>query len=232
MEFLSDDAYLFEFSKLAGRDPVTEYLKFGEEGNKGFHPKDVVLFSGGLDSLAGAIEEAVINKLSVALVSLRSSPKVDPKQRGLVQELRRHCSGADLFHVPVWVQKLDKSLWREHTQRTRSFLYASIAATVAQMFGLSRIRFYENGVTSLNLPISEQVIGSRASRTTHPRVLQDFGALFAKIAGGPFDVENPFFWKTKTEVVRRIGDAGCADLVQHSMSCSRTLESTKAHSHC
>ena len=117
--FLSDDTYVFEFAKLTGGDPVTEYLEFGQEGDKGFNANEVVLFSGGLDSLAGAIQEAVTGKLSVALISHRSSPKVDPKQRNLVQELSRHCSGGELFHVPVWVQKMDKSLWEgAHTKNT------------------------------------------------------------------------------------------------------------------
>ena len=44
--------------------------------------------------------------------------------------------------MPVHINK-DKGLGREYTQRSRSFLYASIAATVAHAYGLSRIRLYE-----------------------------------------------------------------------------------------
>ena len=68
----------------------------------------------------------------------------------------------------------DKALGREYTQRTRSFLFAALGVTFARMSGLDRLRFYENGVVSLNLPPSPQVVGARASRTTHPRVLGGF----------------------------------------------------------
>jgi len=69
-----------------------------------------------------------------------------------LEDLGRHCAKKP-FHVPVWINK-EKALGREFTQRTRSFLYASLAAVVARIFDLWRIRFYENGVVSINLPIS------------------------------------------------------------------------------
>jgi hypothetical protein len=73
---------------------------------------------------------------------------------------------------------MSEDLNREYTQRSRSFLYAALGATVAAMVGRDRIRFYENGVVSLNLPVSAQAIGARATRTTHPRVLNGFAELF------------------------------------------------------
>jgi hypothetical protein len=76
------------------------------------------------------------------------------------------------------------------------------------MIGLSRLRFYENGVVSLNLPPSAQVVGARASRTTHPGVLAGFGALFTALLGKEFVVQNPFLWDTKTDVVKRVAGPG------------------------
>ncbi len=97
------------------------------------------------------------------------------------------------------------------------------------MIGLNRIRFYENGVVSLNLPPAAQVVGARATRTTHPQVLNGFAKLFSSLAEKPFIVENPFLWKTKAEVVKLIGDAGCADLIKFSRSCTHTRDITKQH---
>ena len=116
--------------------------------------------------------------------------------------------------------------------RTRSFLYASLAATVARMYDLDRIRFYENGITSINLPICEQVVGARASRTTHPQTVQGLAQLFSLLVEGAFQVENPFIWKTKTDAVNLIGDAGCAALIKHARSCMHTISSTKSQPHC
>jgi hypothetical protein len=38
-------------------------------------------------------------------------------------------------------------------------------------------------VVSINLPISEQVVGSRATRTTHPLVLERFREFFSALLG-------------------------------------------------
>ena len=67
----------------------------------------------------------------------------------------------------------------EFTQRSRSLMFATLGFVVARMFGLNDLSFYENGVMSINLPIAEHVLGSRASRTTHPRVFTDFSRLFS-----------------------------------------------------
>ena len=89
----------------------------------------------------------------------------------------------------------------EYTQRSRSFLYMSIGATIAKMIGLKSVRFYENGVISLNLPVCAQVAGGRATRTTHPKVMKGFQDIISLVAGEPFTIENPFIWKTKADVV-------------------------------
>ena len=47
-----------------------------------------------------------------------------------------------------------------------------------------------------------------------------------------FVVENPFLWKTKTDVVRVIAEAGCAEMIKFATSCTHTWEMTKLHTHC
>jgi hypothetical protein len=228
--FLSDDEYEFHFSKHKNPTPMQSYLELqpGTEGAKELD--EVVLFSGGLDSLGGAVIEAVRDKRRVGLVSHRANPKINSKQKLLVSGLRALCQEKP-FHIPVWIQK-GEALDREYTQRTRSFLYAALAAVVARAFGLRRIRFYENGVVSLNLPVSEQVVGGRATRTTHPQVLNGYASLFRLLTDGAFEVENPFLWLTKGEVVDVIGDNGCAELIKHSVSCTHTRKMTRMFTHC
>jgi hypothetical protein len=86
-------------------------------------------------------------------------------------------------------------------------LYAALACAVARLFGKGQVRFFENGILSINLPISEQVVGSRATRTTHPLVLERFREFFSAAVGKPIEVENPFIWKTKAEVSGRLSIA-------------------------
>jgi hypothetical protein len=120
----------------------------------------------------------------------------------------------------------------EYTQRSRSFLYAALACVVARLFGRRRVRFFENGVVSINLPISEQVVGARATRTTHPLVMDHFSKFFSAAVGQPIEFDNPFIWKTKADIVRSIVDQGCGDLIKHTVSCTRVRDSTKLHTHC
>ncbi len=47
------------------------------------------------------------------------------------------------------------------------------------------------------------------------------------MAGEPFTVENPYIWKTKDDVVKVVTDAGCHDLIKHSMTCTHTWEMAK-----
>ena len=89
--FLSDDHYTFKFTKLENPPPFERYLE--GLGDPSLKPEEIVLFSGGLDSLAGAVQEAVIEKKQIILVSHRSSPKIFTKQRHLFKELVRHCAG-------------------------------------------------------------------------------------------------------------------------------------------
>jgi hypothetical protein len=230
LSFLSEDEYHFDFEPLTKDHSFENLLGFNSTPFDGI-VEEVVMFSAGIDSLGGAVQETIIDKRKILLVNHRSSGKLVPRHTHLLNLLAEKAKDCQPLHFPVTINK-SKKLSREYTQRTRSFLYASLGATFATMIGLPRLRFYENGIVSLNLPPSPQVVGARATRTTHPQVLNGFSQLFTLLAGRTFTVENPFLSKTKTEVVRLIGDAGCGDLLKFSTSCTHTWEMTKQHMHC
>ena len=231
LSFLSEDDYAFEFEKATNAVPFEDYLELSDDGSAAFKADEVVLFSGGLDSLSGAIEELSTNGKHVALVSHRSSSKIFDHQKHLVAELKRRFP-KKVMHVPVLVTRQETLQVQEYTQRSRSFLYAALACVVARLFERSRIRFFENGVVSINLAISEQVVGARATRSTHPLVLDHFPKFFSAAVGKPIEVDNPFIWKTKGDVVRSIVDHGCGGLIKHTVSCTRVYDITKLHTHC
>ena len=233
LSFLSEDEYHFKFVKLTHGPLVQAYLPFASNGET-HDIEEVVLFSGGIDSLGGAVQEVVCDKRHVALVNHRPTEKLSRRYRmleGILRDRARDIGVTPPLHIPVRINK-HKKLGREYTQRSRSFLYASIAATIADGFGLDRIRFYENGVVSLNLPLSPQVVGAKATRTTHPRVLRGFEKIMSLVAERDFTVQNPFIKKTKTEVVKHIVDHGCGEALRHSTSCTHTWETTKREPHC
>jgi hypothetical protein len=226
--FLTEDEYRFEFCQHDGPPPAQQYLQFGEQVDA--QPDEVILFSGGLDSLAGAVDLIVGQAKTVALVSHHSSTKVAAYQRRLVSELRRIASG-QLLHFPVLLQKKE-GLSTEYTLRSRSFVFASLALVISRMLGKKRILMCENGIVSLNLPISRQLLGARSSRTTHPKVLAGFGTLFQLFCGEPIWVENPLFWKTKREAVTLIKERGCSQLITSTISCSHVYGMSKDKPHC
>jgi hypothetical protein len=202
--FLTDDEYQYEFEKHRGSPPgVQEYLELGDGATARFEPDEVILFSGGLDSLAGVADVVIGQGKRAALVSHHSSTKVVARQRQLVGALREIAPGR-LLHFPVLLRKRE-SLTKEYTLRSRSFVFASLATAIGRMLGKRRILMCENGIVSLNLPIARQLVGARASRTTHPKALMCFDLLFEMLFGESTCVDNPFFWKTKAVLLEDEG---------------------------
>jgi 7-cyano-7-deazaguanine synthase in queuosine biosynthesis len=226
--FMSEDSFRFEFSQLHEPREFSSYLDLGPARGGKFTSDEVLLFSGGMDSLCGSLVELGTPRKRLLLVSHQSSTKMAQRQRALADELRSRFPER-VFHVPVRAG-MARQAPREFTQRTRSFLFAAIAAAVGAR--QQRIRFYENGVVSFNLPIAGQVIGTRASRTTHPRTLQLLGQLLGLLLEREFPVENPFIWKTRSQVAVLGAASGHKDLVGQSVSCSRIRSMTADQPHC
>ena len=230
LNFLSNDKYCLNFVPL-GRDRSEQpYFDFADSKDWPFHhPDRVIMFSGGLDSLAGAVETAAAGG-KVVLVSHRPVSTIDARQNQLFKDLQR-LYPSQLIRVPVWINKAEK-FGREPTQRTRSFLFSALGTLVAQSIQANGVRFYENGVVSLNLPIAQEALRARASRTTHPLALHLLSRLCSAILGADFAVDNPFLYKTKTDVVASIGVHQAASLIGGTCSCSRSMFQAKVRPHC
>ena len=164
------------------------YFEFPDVEETGFTPDEVILFSGGLDSFAGAVEQLAEHGKEIALVSHRSASKIAGAQKYLVDQLRHRFGTNRVLHVPVWAN-LDGSLGKEPTHRVRSFLFAALGAVTARLFDKNRICFFENGVVSLNLPPVGQVVGARATRTAHPQALAGLSRVLVAVLGQPFALE-------------------------------------------
>ena len=230
LAYLTDDEYRFEFAPHPRPGPVPQYLDFGGEPLAG-RIDEVALYSGGLDSLAGAVDAAANRGRRVLLVRHRSTEKWTPAIEGTLAALRRRLGGLDPATLTVDANK-GEGLTRDANQRSRMFLYAALGAVAALALGRDSLRVYENGVVGLNLPLLGQLVGARASRTTHPRSLHLIGRFLSELAGRPFALENPFLWKTKADVVRVIADAGHADLIGPAVSCGQTIRRSNAQTHC
>jgi 7-cyano-7-deazaguanine synthase in queuosine biosynthesis len=229
--FLSGDDYRFQFLKSEEPPAYPSRLPLGSENAVRKRHDQVMLFSGGLDSLAGAVQELSLTDDRIVLVSHRSSDRVFSRQKDLAGALST-LFPERVLHVPVDItmkQELDDV---EFTQRTRTFLFSAIGCVVAEMMGCARIRFFENGIMSFNLPIAPQVVGSRATRSTHPLALRQMTEFINQALGHPFEAANPFVWRTKAEVVGLIESYGQAELIASSISCTHHVRKKGQRAHC
>jgi 7-cyano-7-deazaguanine synthase in queuosine biosynthesis len=228
--YLSGDAGItFDFRPHRRPKLGQAYLEFpaSAEGFQGAHR--AVLFSGGLDSLGGAADLVAKREIPL-LISHRSSSTRTEIQNSLMEQLATK-AGRRLPGIGVWVTRKDKQAV-DSSQRLRSFLYMSLAAVIACELRIESVLFCENGIATFNLPMSEQRIGTRSSRTTNPKVVKLFTQLVQNVMGRPISFENPFLLSTKREVVDRLVQLGCAGMIKTSLSCARTFGIEKTKRHC
>lgn len=230
LSFLSNDKYSFNFVPLERDRANQEYFAFGDKEDWPFYsPERVVMFSGGLDSLAGAVETARRGE-KLVLVSHRPVSTLASRQKRLFGEFQKEFP-QQLLHVPVWINKSGR-LGQESTQRTRSFLYSALGTVVAESVQAGGVRFFENGIVSLNLPVADEAIRARASRTTHPIAMELFTSLCSAVTGRSFTVDNPYLFKTKTDVVQTLSTTRSAHLIPHTCSCAHSMFKPKSQWHC
>jgi hypothetical protein len=183
-------------------------------------PQDsVVLLSGGLDSLIGAIDLFTEGKTPFAVSQIVRGD--GEKQVLFARKINGGLEHLQLNHnakVPGT---------NERSQRARSIIfltYGVLAATALKRYHDGyEVPLYvcENGFISINPPLTADRMGSLSTRTAHPVFLNKFQNLL-KTAGLHVQLINPYQFKTKGEMLKE-----CADQVflrQHahiSTSCGR-----------
>jgi hypothetical protein len=105
LNFLSNDDYSFSFAKLTVDREKQQYLDIRGPHWSFQGVERVIMFSGGLDSLAGAVEMASANKRLV-LVSHRPVAYLGKRQRELFSKLKEKFP-VPMIHVPVWINKAE-----------------------------------------------------------------------------------------------------------------------------
>lgn len=226
--FLAGETYQFQF--VGAKKPLAEKQLYFEFSDNAMQPDEVALFSGGVDSFAGAVEGIVGQNKKMALVGHHSANQVKSTQSALVDALSAKGHKDKIQYISIEVRNSGAEA-TEYTQRTRSFLFACLAAGMAHMFGKDRFSFYENGIVSLNLPLTKDILESRATRTTHPRVINGFKRIFSLALGKDIEIDHPYQWLTKKEVTLKIQEHGCTDLLASTNSCTRSRRG-KEKTHC
>ena len=227
LDFVTGDrAYRFTFQPGHHTHPTSlfDQERFQLEAKEDL---SIVLFSGGIDSLTGAVRRLRETDDRVCLVSHQSRGGIIKTQRGLVDALKR--AFPDRVEHYKFRTNLKGLRRKEESQRSRSFLFGSIAFSIATVYGRDRFFIYENGVTSLNFERREELLSARASRTTHPQTVSRLARLFSMLAEKPFTIDAPFLWNTKTEVLEYLKSYEQAHLIPSSVSCSHSIRDQFTH---
>ena len=172
------------------------------------------LFSGGLDSLAGAIELLEAGK-SVLLVGHYDSAGPRTQQSNLYLELlKQHGNRVELRQTRASQRPRASA---ERTLRSRSIAFIGLGLLAASAVG-ENVPLYtcENGLIALNPPLTPSRAGSCSTRTMHPYYLDQLRLALGQV-GIRNEIVNPFAFKTKGECVR---DCGNVPLLQRVMAMS------------
>lgn len=181
------------------------------------------LFSGGLDSLIGAIDTLEAGGAPL-LVSHAGEGAVSKSQEECYDILKTAYPDAVFDRLRIWMtfgDGLINGVESESTTRGRSFLFFSLG--VAAGVGLEKefvLRVPENGLIALNVPLDRLRLGALSTRTTHPFYMARWNELLDSL-GIDGELVNPFWDKTKGEMVDECANTDVLDkAVGNSLSCS------------
>lgn len=192
-----------------------------------------LLFSGGIDSLAAALERLCSHPLQLVSHYTRNSRTRDA-QKGLVEGLRN--LGFDGPHRSYFVSSRDHAGLVGHgaegSQRTRSFLFLVLGALSALRIGHGELLWIaENGILAIHLPISSARIGAFSTHTAHPEVVAEIQAFLKAVLERELTITNPFLYRTKGEVTGIVAERA-ASLLFKSESCWMNARLPPETSHC
>lgn len=184
---------------------------------------EISLFSGGLDSLIGAIDLLKGGRRPL-FVSHYWDAETSKAQVYLLDRLERRF-GDEAFkslRIRLGFDRRDLDTGEtENTQRGRSFLFFALAALAASAVRRDvTINVPENGLIALNVPLDPLRFGALSTRTAHPHFIAGMNDLLRAI-GISGTLLNRYRHRTKGEMI-----TACADLdflrreVGNSMSCS------------
>lgn len=188
----------------------------------------VVLLSGGLDSLTGAIDLAAQGKKLVAVSKIVNGDR--EKQTVFASRIAGVMRHLQFNHNASVPEPEDMP-----TTRGRSIAFLAYGTAVATSLaaykkgGTVPLYICENGFIAINPPLTGARVGSLSTRTAHPRYL----SLLQRVldaAGLQVTISNPYAGKTKGEMLKECADqALLTELASQSTSCGRFMRYGRRH---
>ena len=163
-------------------------------------PEVVCLFSGGLDSFIGAIDVLETGRRTALVGHYGYGGNVSYPQNESFTYLHDHYDDlAEHFSFRVVPPALSGAM--EPTTRGRSFLFLTLGTAVAAACAAGTpLVVAENGLISLNIPMTPARSGSLSTRTTHPYLVTLYRKLLQALRID-VDVQLPCRFTTKGEML-------------------------------
>jgi hypothetical protein len=181
------------------------------------------LFSGGLDSLIGAIDSLEAGHAPL-LVSHAGEGATSDAQTTCFHSLQKYHTKNSFERLRLWLnvsKPLVPGVGSEDTTRGRSFLFFALGVFVGT--GINQpfvLNVPENGLIALNVPLDIVRLGSLSTRTTHPFYIARWNELLSHL-GIQGRIANPYWNKTKGEMVAECKNQTLlSGIVPASLSCS------------
>lgn len=182
------------------------------------------LFSGGLDSLIGAINNLEQKNTVPLLISHAGEGATSSAQKFCYEALKTHYSSKPFQRLRLWMniaKESFKGIESEDTTRGRSFLFFALGIFAGT--GLKRpfvLETPENGLIALNVPLDMLRLGSLSTHTTHPYYMGLWNSILREL-GINGQILNPYEQETKGEMIAHCTNPKLLEnILPHSLSCS------------
>jgi 7-cyano-7-deazaguanine synthase in queuosine biosynthesis len=197
LSFLSGDKWEFVFRQT---QEIREQ-EVGVERNAGGFTV-VSLFSGGMDSFIGAVDLLSEGAKPFFVSHYKSSESV--VQDKLFDQLEQQFGQESFGRQKIRVQPNQRNPFasKENSSRARSILFITLGIVVANSLGEElELILPENGLISLNIPLTMSRLNSHSTRTTHPYFVDGLNKIFHAL-GIRNSIRNPYRFKTKGEMIQ------------------------------
>ena len=189
---------------------ITRQLPKSYKVSEGKEPKEpqllksetVCLFSGGLDSFIGATDQIEKNG-KVVLVGHHSAGggATSKSQNDAIGAIHKSYGKDSAPFAQIWLSPpKGESRASEISTRGRSMLFISLGVLIANGMKADSLIIPENGLISLNIPLTNSRLGSFSTRTTHPYFIYLIRKLLSALKIS-VNIELPYRFHTKGEMI-------------------------------
>ncbi|MFZ4451033.1 Qat anti-phage system QueC-like protein QatC [Salibacterium aidingense] len=218
--FLTGDIWEVDFFKRKLTKGELSVKKRIEDDPENIIIKNFCMFSGGLDSFIGAIDLLEEERLSgIHFISHYAGGKGTKEFQDILRNKLKSNLELEENNFSSYYAVARNGV--EDTTRSRSLMFFGHAIALAScMRDNVNLIIPENGMISLNIPLTNSRLGTSSTRTTHPHYINMLQELLSNL-GLKISITNPYQFKTKGEMIEECKNIGFLhDNIVNTMSCS------------